>query len=128
MKVAVKNGVAVEFESRNPFLKIEIFGIQTIQSTEVSFQRSLVILPFFYFKISPFFLTTLTKMSVFAGKEANVYHGTDYTTSLAVKIYKTSILTFKDRERYVAGEYRFASVPYFFSLVIYSYWFWNVPV
>lgn len=26
---------------------------------------------------------------------------------VAVKIYKTSILVFKDRERYVAGEYRF---------------------
>lgn len=40
------------------------------------------------------------------GKEANVYHATDENGSLAVKIYKTSILTFKDRERYVAGEYR----------------------
>ncbi|KIH57431.1 RIO1 family protein [Ancylostoma duodenale] len=38
------------------------------------------------------------------GKEANVYHATDENNSLAVKIYKTSILTFKDRERYVAGE------------------------
>ena len=26
---------------------------------------------------------------------------------LAVKIYKTSILVFKDRERYVAGDFRF---------------------
>ena len=26
---------------------------------------------------------------------------------LAVKIYKTSILIFKDRERYVAGDFRF---------------------
>ncbi|KAL6732222.1 hypothetical protein Aduo_003004 [Ancylostoma duodenale] len=41
------------------------------------------------------------------GKEANVYHATDEDNSLAVKIYKTSILTFKDRERYVAGEYRY---------------------
>ncbi|PIO61717.1 RIO1 family protein, partial [Teladorsagia circumcincta] len=41
------------------------------------------------------------------GKEANVYHATDDKGSLAVKIYKTSILTFKDRERYVAGEYRY---------------------
>lgn len=42
------------------------------------------------------------------GKEANVYHA---TTSLgenrAIKIYKTSILVFKDRDRYVSGEYRF---------------------
>lgn len=42
------------------------------------------------------------------GKEANVYHavgpqGEEY----AIKVYKTSILVFKDRERYVAGEFRF---------------------
>ncbi|VDM41375.1 unnamed protein product [Toxocara canis] len=42
------------------------------------------------------------------GKEANVYHAkrTD-GGSLAVKVYKTSILTFKDRERYVADEFRY---------------------
>eukprot|EP01017_Pseudomicrothorax_dubius_P011575 TRINITY_DN1435_c0_g1_i1.p1 TRINITY_DN1435_c0_g1~~TRINITY_DN1435_c0_g1_i1.p1 ORF type:complete len:505 (-),score=169.97 TRINITY_DN1435_c0_g1_i1:96-1610(-) len=43
------------------------------------------------------------------GKEANVYHAfapnEDY--ELAVKIYKTSIMVFKDRERYIAGEFRF---------------------
>lgn len=42
------------------------------------------------------------------GKEANVYHastkcGQDY----AIKIYKTSILVFKDRDKYVSGEFRF---------------------
>lgn len=46
------------------------------------------------------------------GKEANVYHGDqeDHTINekeYAVKIYKTSILVFKDRERYVDGEFRF---------------------
>lgn len=56
-----------------------------------------------------------------AGKEANVYlaqgtcnfatmepypEGTPYR-EYAVKIFKTSILVFKDRERYVSGEYRF---------------------
>uniref|UniRef100_A0A915LIG2 Serine/threonine-protein kinase RIO1 n=1 Tax=Meloidogyne javanica TaxID=6303 RepID=A0A915LIG2_MELJA len=41
------------------------------------------------------------------GKEANVYHGITENGSLAVKIYKTSILTFKDRDRYVAGEFRY---------------------
>lgn len=41
------------------------------------------------------------------GKEANVYHalGKD-EECYAVKIYKTSILTFKDRDRYVTGEFR----------------------
>ncbi|ORX64156.1 RIO1-domain-containing protein [Basidiobolus meristosporus CBS 931.73] len=42
------------------------------------------------------------------GKEANVYHAvTDNGENRAVKIYKTSILTFKDRDRYVTGEFRF---------------------
>ncbi|KAJ9088118.1 Serine/threonine-protein kinase rio1, variant 2 [Entomophthora muscae] len=42
------------------------------------------------------------------GKEANVYHArTEEGGQLAIKIYKTSILVFKDRDRYVTGEYRF---------------------
>lgn len=42
------------------------------------------------------------------GKEANVYHAvTEEGKNLAVKIYKTSILVFKDRDKYVSGEYRF---------------------
>jgi RIO kinase 1 len=56
-----------------------------------------------------------------AGKEANVYlsqgtlnfetmepypEGTPYK-EYAIKVFKTSILVFKDRERYVQGEYRF---------------------
>ena len=51
------------------------------------------------------------------GKEANVYHalstanGNDDDSSSeihrAIKVYKTSILVFKDRDKYVTGEYRF---------------------
>ncbi|XP_061694823.1 serine/threonine-protein kinase RIO1 [Syngnathoides biaculeatus] len=42
------------------------------------------------------------------GKEANVYHAsTANGESRAVKIYKTSILHFKDRDKYVSGEFRF---------------------
>ncbi|KAK8815230.1 hypothetical protein WA158_003445 [Blastocystis sp. Blastoise] len=42
------------------------------------------------------------------GKEANVYHAVNEDGSeLAIKVYKTSILIFKDRERYVSGDYRF---------------------
>lgn len=63
------------------------------------------------------------------GKEANVYHATKSIIStekeanishaiktngeeleiqeLAIKIYKTSVLVFKDRDRYVQGDYRF---------------------
>lgn len=52
------------------------------------------------------------------GKEANVYHAISMpqegkpeagTAPLhrAIKVYKTSILVFKDREKYVSGEYRF---------------------
>lgn len=42
------------------------------------------------------------------GKEANVYHSTTKNSNydLAVKVYKTSILTFKDRDKYVSGEFR----------------------
>ncbi|KAK5584006.1 hypothetical protein RB653_005613 [Dictyostelium firmibasis] len=42
------------------------------------------------------------------GKEANVYHAfTPNEEERAVKVYKTSILVFKDRDRYVTGEFRF---------------------
>jgi RIO kinase 1 len=42
------------------------------------------------------------------GKEANVYHACNKAgDDFAIKIYKTSILTFKDRDKYVSGEYRF---------------------
>lgn len=42
------------------------------------------------------------------GKEANVYHATNADGyERAVKVYKTSILIFKDRDRYVTGEFRF---------------------
>ncbi|KNC95923.1 atypical/RIO/RIO1 protein kinase, variant [Spizellomyces punctatus DAOM BR117] len=45
---------------------------------------------------------------VSTGKEANVYHATTESEEhRAIKVYKTSILTFKDRDRYVSGEYRF---------------------
>ncbi|KAJ1652865.1 Serine/threonine-protein kinase rio1 [Dispira simplex] len=45
---------------------------------------------------------------VSTGKEANVYHATtEINEHYAIKVYKTSILTFKDRDRYVTGEYRF---------------------
>jgi RIO kinase 1 len=49
------------------------------------------------------------------GKEANVYFAVagakagdlEDGAPLAVKVFKTSILVFKDRDRYVSGEYRF---------------------
>jgi RIO kinase 1 len=48
------------------------------------------------------------------GKEANVYHaitmpdGEDaQQLHRAIKVYKTSILVFKDRDKYVTGDYRF---------------------
>ena len=40
------------------------------------------------------------------GKEANVYYGEGNEMAYAIKIYKTSILVFKDRDKYVAGENR----------------------
>ncbi|GFR47397.1 hypothetical protein Agub_g9114, partial [Astrephomene gubernaculifera] len=45
---------------------------------------------------------------VSTGKEANVYHASGQDgRDMAIKIYKTSILVFKDRDRYVSGDYRF---------------------
>lgn len=45
---------------------------------------------------------------VSTGKEANVYHAlSPEHGSCAIKVYKTSILVFKDRDRYVNGEFRF---------------------
>ena len=52
------------------------------------------------------------------GKEANVYHAVTIPQEegsaaagapiqRAIKVYKTSILVFKDRDKYVTGEYRF---------------------
>lgn len=46
------------------------------------------------------------------GKEANVYHAVSEGEDgrqlhRAIKVYKTSILVFKDRDRYVTGEHRF---------------------
>ncbi|KAJ3499289.1 hypothetical protein NLG97_g452 [Lecanicillium saksenae] len=51
--------------------------------------------------------------AISTGKEANVYgavHFDDETgspTQRAIKVYKTAILVFKDRERYITGEHRF---------------------
>ena len=62
---------------------------------------------------------------VSTGKEANVYYATTPPSfldaagvqgsrtsdgelgELAIKVYKTSILVFKDRDKYVSGDYRF---------------------
>jgi RIO kinase 1 len=45
---------------------------------------------------------------VSTGKEANVYFAVRGNGEpAAIKVYKTSILIFKDREQYVAGEFRF---------------------
>lgn len=51
---------------------------------------------------------TELKGCISTGKEANVYYAKGVEgKELAVKIYKTSILIFKDRERYISGEFRF---------------------
>ncbi|KAL4432421.1 hypothetical protein ABPG77_001720 [Micractinium sp. CCAP 211/92] len=45
---------------------------------------------------------------VSTGKEANVYHASAPEGSeLAIKVYKTAILVFRDRDRYVVGDSRF---------------------
>ncbi|RDA92052.1 hypothetical protein CP533_0974 [Ophiocordyceps camponoti-saundersi (nom. inval.)] len=51
--------------------------------------------------------------AISTGKEANVYGAVLHENSdgppvqRAIKVYKTAILVFKDRERYIAGEHRF---------------------
>lgn len=50
--------------------------------------------------------------AISTGKEANVYGAVLYPEDgdplqRAIKIYKTAILVFKDRERYITGEHRF---------------------
>ncbi|KAL7819443.1 RIO1 family domain-containing protein [Trichoderma aethiopicum] len=51
--------------------------------------------------------------AISTGKEANVYGAVSYdeetgaATQRAIKVYKTAILVFKDRERYITGEHRF---------------------
>ncbi|KOS21758.1 Serine/threonine-protein kinase rio1 [Escovopsis weberi] len=52
--------------------------------------------------------------AISTGKEANVYGavlhddgGSGASTQRAIKVYKTAILVFKDRERYITGEHRF---------------------
>ncbi|KAM0427590.1 hypothetical protein ACHAPT_007551 [Fusarium lateritium] len=51
--------------------------------------------------------------AISTGKEANVYGAvlhddrTGEATQRAIKVYKTAILSFKDRERYITGEHRF---------------------
>ncbi|OAA74563.1 serine/threonine-protein kinase RIO1 [Akanthomyces lecanii RCEF 1005] len=51
--------------------------------------------------------------AISTGKEANVYGAvlvddeTGAPTHRAIKVYKTAILVFKDRERYITGEHRF---------------------
>ena len=53
--------------------------------------------------------------AISTGKEANVYGAVLYPNDgsepiqRAIKIYKTAILVFKDRERYITGEHRFKS-------------------
>ena len=45
---------------------------------------------------------------VSTGKEANVYHAVGAEgKDMAVKVFKTSILVFRDRDRYVTGDWRF---------------------
>ncbi|KAL2693543.1 hypothetical protein Neosp_000103 [[Neocosmospora] mangrovei] len=51
--------------------------------------------------------------AISTGKEANVYGAVLHddrsgeTIQRAIKVYKTAILSFKDRERYITGEHRF---------------------
>jgi len=53
--------------------------------------------------------------------EANIHHptSTDSEKHYAIKVFKTSILVFKDRDRYVTGEFRYllksSQLAYYFA-------------
>ena len=56
------------------------------------------------------FIEKLESSLISTGKEANVYYAVscgEEKRELAVKIYKTMVLQFKDREEYIQGEFRF---------------------
>ena len=59
------------------------------------------------FKLLSRGLVTEINGCVSTGKEANVYYATSPSGDCAIKVYKTSILVFKDRDKYVTGEFRF---------------------
>ena len=59
------------------------------------------------FKLLSRSLITEINGCVSTGKEANVYFATSPDMDCAIKVYKTSILVFKDRDKYVTGEFRF---------------------
>ena len=60
------------------------------------------------FKMLNFGLFSAIHGCISTGKEANVYYAVNSTgTDYAIKVYKTSVLVFKDRDRYVTGDYRF---------------------
>jgi RIO kinase 1 len=48
-----------------------------------------------------------------------VYHCVSYdgTLEYAIKIYKTSILVFKDRDKYIEGEFRFRKFYHIFYII-----------
>ena len=54
-------------------------------------------------------INKLDSAVISSGKEANVYYTTSGETNeeYAVKIYKTMTMTFKEREEYISGEFRF---------------------
>ena len=59
------------------------------------------------FKLLSRGLITEVNGCISTGKEANVYYATSPSGDCAIKVYKTSILVFKDRDKYVTGEFRF---------------------
>lgn len=55
----------------------------------------------------------LSSEVISSGKEANVYYSKGQVDhkEYAIKIYKTRVMQFKDREEYIRGEYRFRNKP-----------------
>lgn len=101
---SVKNGIK-QTEKKEVSSKIRVKEKQDRATTEqVMDPRTRMIL---YKYINNGLLDSIDGC-VSTGKEANVYYAPGFEgKEYAIKVYKTSILIFKDRDRYVSGEFRF---------------------
>lgn len=96
----------VSFDRRQEFERVRVRDKQDRATAEqVMDPRTRMIL----FKLLNRGLIQEINGCISTGKEANVYHAVSKNgdEEFAIKIYKTSILVFKDRDKYVSGEFRF---------------------
>ncbi|KAF3815305.1 hypothetical protein GH733_016687 [Mirounga leonina] len=97
-----------KFENKINLDKLNVTDSVINKVTEKSRQKEADITRMILFKMLTRGIISEINGCISTGKEANVYHAsTANGESRAIKIYKTSILVFKDRDKYVSGEFRF---------------------